>query len=217
MNKLQNASTIFLFFLAIQFGVTQNEIPKDTSISTWLVKVKPTSLILPLSLFALGTYSIHQTTFINRFAIKDWRNRTSPSFNTDIDDYLQHLGLVGGFAVGAFGKKDKLWLYTKRVLFTEIVTNTFIQIIKKQSHILRPNDSDYLSFPSGHTTEAFAGAILFNDHFARGKPLLQVISLSAATSVGVMRVLKNRHWANDVIAGAGFGILSAKLSEIVFR
>jgi membrane-associated phospholipid phosphatase len=33
-----------------------------------------------------------------------------------------------------------------------------------------------------------------------------------ATGVGVMRVLNNKHWASDVLAGAGFGILSTELT-----
>ncbi len=32
-----------------------------------------------------------------------------------------------------------------------------------------------------------------------------------ATVVGVMRVYNNRHWAGDVLAGAGLGILSTTL------
>ncbi len=39
----------------------------------------------------------------------------------------------------------------------------------------------------------------------------------APTAVGILRVLNNRHWASDVVAGAGVGILSTKLSELIIE
>ena len=38
-----------------------------------------------------------------------------------------------------------------------------------------------------------------------------------ATTVGVMRVLNNRHWVSDVLAGAGIGILSTNLAYLSHR
>ena len=32
-----------------------------------------------------------------------------------------------------------------------------------------------------------------------------------ATTVGLLRIYNGRHWVNDVIAGAGIGILSARI------
>jgi membrane-associated phospholipid phosphatase len=34
---------------------------------------------------------------------------------------------------------------------------------------------------------------------------------SCAATVGILRVAKNAHWISDVIAGAGFGMLSTEL------
>ena len=36
-----------------------------------------------------------------------------------------------------------------------------------------------------------------------------------ATSVGLLRIYNNRHWASDVVAGAGIGILSAKIAYLL--
>ena len=38
-----------------------------------------------------------------------------------------------------------------------------------------------------------------------------VISYCMASTVGILRLSNNKHWINDVIAGAGIGILSARL------
>lgn len=79
----------------------------------------------------------------------------------------------------------------------------------------RPDTGDPSSFPSGHTAQAFASATIFSDAFAQHKPWLKATMYASAATVGALRILNNRHWASDVIAGAGFGILSAKLSELI--
>ena len=45
---------------------------------------------------------------------------------------------------------------------------------------------------------------------------ISVAGYSVATAVGVMRILNNRHWLSDVVGGAGFGILSAKLTYLLY-
>ena len=40
---------------------------------------------------------------------------------------------------------------------------------------------------------------------------IAIAGYTVATGVGIMRMYNNRHWASDVLAGAGVGILSASL------
>jgi membrane-associated phospholipid phosphatase len=44
---------------------------------------------------------------------------------------------------------------------------------------------------------------IFCDEFAQHNTLLAISAYTSASVVGVLRVLNNRHWASDVIAGAG--------------
>ncbi|HSZ32377.1 MAG TPA: phosphatase PAP2 family protein [Puia sp.] len=37
-----------------------------------------------------------------------------------------------------------------------------------------------------------------------------------AGSVAYLRMYNNKHWLNDVVAGAGFGILSTRLAYILY-
>lgn len=69
--------------------------------------------------------------------------------------------------------------------------------------------ADYSSFPSGHTTVAFAAASaltreLFDSHFD-ARWVVGPLLYGGATAVGLSRMYKNKHWASDVMAGAALG------------
>lgn len=66
------------------------------------------------------------------------------------------------------------------------------------------------SFPSGHTTVAFAAATVFAMEY-KNKPLIGVLSYSAATLIGLSRITENKHWTTDVLTGAAIGYLTGKL------
>lgn len=67
----------------------------------------------------------------------------------------------------------------------------------------------YASFPSGHTTAAFAAAAAVTSEAARWRPRLAWVVgplvYSGATLVGVSRMYHNEHWASDVVMGAAVG------------
>ena len=71
--------------------------------------------------------------------------------------------------------------------------------------------------PSGHTATAFAGAELLRLEYKEVSPWYGFAGYVVATATGTLRVLNNRHWVSDVVAGAGFGILSARLSYLIFN
>jgi len=63
------------------------------------------------------------------------------------------------------------------------------------------------SFPSGHTTLAFAAATVYAQEY-KYVPAVPIISYSVATLIGLSRITENRHWATDVLTGAALGYLS---------
>ncbi len=68
--------------------------------------------------------------------------------------------------------------------------------------------SENTSFPSGHTTAAFALFTVIAQH--SNNFWLKFASYGTATMVGVSRINKNAHWASDVFAGAVIGYTVGK-------
>ncbi len=71
--------------------------------------------------------------------------------------------------------------------------------------------SGHASWPSGHTSMAFALATSLGDELHN--PVARYGLLAAATAVGWSRINDNRHWLSDVAAGAVIGYTSAKFAS----
>ncbi|MCM2267916.1 MAG: phosphatase PAP2 family protein [Elusimicrobiales bacterium] len=59
------------------------------------------------------------------------------------------------------------------------------------------------SFPSGHTTSAFAVASVFSRRCA--SPAVGISAYALAAGTALQRVYDDKHWASDVFAGAALG------------
>ncbi len=76
----------------------------------------------------------------------------------------------------------------------------------------RLTSADYQSFPSGHTTTAFAAAAAVTSETRRVYPralfIVAPVMYGGATLVGLSRMYHNNHWASDVVLGAAIGTFS---------
>jgi membrane-associated phospholipid phosphatase len=86
-------------------------------------------------------------------------------------------------------------------------TNLIItQGLKYVTHKKRPNGEDNLSFPSGHSSVTFQAASFIHKRYGTKYALPAYM---AATFVGYSRVKADKHYTEDVLAGAALGIMSS--------
>ena len=130
------------------------------------------------------------------------------------DNYLMYvpaLAVYGLNAAGIHGEhnfKDRTML----LLMTQVFAQGTVFSLKSWTHTLRPDGSAYNSFPSGHTAEAFANAEFLRLEYKDVSPWYGIAGYAVATTTGMLRMYNNKHWLNDVVAGAGIGIASTRLA-----
>jgi len=141
-----------------------------------------------------------------------------PLFAAHADDYLKFAPLVAMYGLDLVGAKGKNGVIdqTAMVIITTAITTTMVTNLKKWTHRLRPNGSTYSSFPSGHTATAFAAAELLCQEFKGTSPWIGYGGYLVAAATGILRMYNNVHWVSDVVAGAGFGLLSTKLTYLIY-
>lgn len=177
------------------------------------------SLTAPSVLIGLGLYTKQRGSVASRFDVKAWRDGNCPDFSNHADDVMQFvpIGLVYGLDVLNVKAKNDLINRTLLLVKTEILVNGFVQLLKRTTEIKRPNGTGEHSFPSGHTAQAFAAAAYMHKELGHHSVWISIGAYTMATSVGVFRVLNDKHWSSDVLMGAGIGILSTNLVYLTHR
>lgn len=167
-----------------------------------------------------GALLHRETGFLNRVAIQhELRSWVAPNFRTHADDYLQYTPIVGVYALDAMGVRAKNDLLNRTILLlkSELIAQAISATIKTITHEIRPDSSNSHSFPSGHTTQAFAAATFFHKEFGQRSAWYSVGAYTVASSVGVLRMLNNKHWISDVLVGAGIGIFGTQIAYQTHR
>ena len=175
-------------------------------------------IVVPSVLVGVGVLAhsprFNQTMY---WAKLDMQAETQETFGTvdshGIDDYTRHVPLAmayGLLATGHHGVRPAA-SFTVIYLLAHELDQTVVSNLKRLSAEPRPyNPRDLTSFPSSHTSQAFLTATLLHEQYGRQYPLVSVAGYSVAAATGTMRVLGNKHWATDVLAGAAIGFLSAE-------
>lgn len=183
----------------------QNSTSQVDSTQTKSLTIK--QLIVPATLISLGSLgAIFNDNVLNREINKIFRG----NHHCNIDCCLRFAPLIGYIALGEVGLTSKHSL-KERVAVAATSHAIMVALgsgLKNIVHEQRPNLSNNHSFPSGHTTMAFTGAELMRIEYGANTGLA---GYAVATSVALMRLYNNKHWLNDVVMGAGIGILSARL------
>ena len=139
--------------------------------------------------------------------------------------------VIGGtlYLYGRLAKKPDVadfgWHGTEAVVLANGVTGLLKGVLGRSrpfvSNATDPRDfrfgggfstSERQSFPSGHTTTAFAAAAAVTSEIRRLRPkalpYVATVMYGGATLVGLSRMYHDKHWASDVALGAAIGTFS---------
>ena len=176
------------------------------------------AVAIPAVMIGYGAITAQGDAGINRiekeFVQKQFRPDSTGFDNTLIIAPYFELGLVALAGVESHNDRiNTLLIIAKGEAI--MLASTFA--VKYLSHEERPNKSDNLSFPSGHTAQAFLAASIVHTEFRDKSQWYGVGAYTIATTVAALRMINDKHWQSDVVAGAGFGILSAHLAYLSHR
>ena len=172
-------------------------------------------------------------TFTNRITNSSNTVKSSGHFITQFGGLYETYTLAAMGAYGFIFKKQKLktttLLATQAYITAGIMETVFKFVTGRQRPIyydpvtlqskptfkgpfaptLRDENGKKLngSFPSGHTTAAFAAATVFAKEY-RDRPFIPILAYSAASLIGVSRLTENKHWFTDVLVGGMLGYLT---------
>lgn len=134
-----------------------------------------------------------------------------------IDDYIQYTPAVAVYTLDVLlVKPQHSFLKRSKLLVAgNILMALSIYSIKGLTQVERPDKAGFRSFPSGHAATAFLSADFFYQEFRYKKKWWIYTGYVAAAATGAYRVLNNKHWITDVIAGAGLGILFNRISYLL--
>lgn len=208
-------------FIQVTSAQVYQQSESDSTIKISLLKTNAfkKSMIIPSVLILTGIYSTTDNDIINQYDIQKERNERMPNFHTRVDDYLVFAPIVAVFGLNLAGVQGENDLRNRTALLvkTELLVIAITFSLKEITEVPRPDTSEPTSMPSGHTALAFAAATFMHKEYGKQSVWYSIGAYSIASSVGVIRVLNNRHWISDVFVGAGIGIISTNIVYLTHR
>lgn len=169
---------------------------------------------VPAALLGIGIWGVGNDwmDFINREVREEVQENIDRKLT--VDDYMQYAPAAATLALGWCGVKAR-HTTGQRLVIMAMATAIMGATVTGMKHAwgeMRPDGTSRTSFPSGHTATAFMGAEMLRIEYGAHSPWIAVAGYSVAAGVGFFRVYNNRHWLNDIIAGAGLGMLSTRMA-----
>jgi membrane-associated phospholipid phosphatase len=171
------------------------------------------SILIAYGFIALGSEELHEMDY----SIKEEIHQDHPGIHTHIDNYLQYAPGLAVYALNAAGIKGKNNFRDRTMIYllANVMTGTAVQSLKAVTRSPRP-DGGHNAFPSGHTATAFMNAEFLRQEYKDVSPLYGVAGYAVAATTGLLRMSNNVHWFRDILPGAGFGILSTRISYWIY-
>ena len=176
------------------------------------------TLLAPTILIGTGIATMYDRGYYSSYDAYDCIQRNFPGFSTNIDTYLLLLPSLGVYGLNLAGVKGKHSFLDRSIILLSSVTLASVTtgIVKSSTDVLRPDGSNYRSFPSSHTALAFVSATFLHEEYKDRSIWYGIAGYSIATASGVLRMMNNKHWMSDVLVGAGIGILTTKAMYLLY-
>ena len=174
------------------------------------------SLLFSVPLAGAGLFSMKYKKGYIDYEFTEERNEHFSKFGSNLDDYLAFapIGVVGVLDIFKVPSRSSIANQTLLFIKSELIMIGITKPLKKITHRTRPGATNNESFPSGHTAQAFLAATFLHKEFGKKSIWYTIGGYSVASSVGVYRVLNNKHYVSDVLVGAGIGMLSTNLAYL---
>ena len=195
--------------------------------------VTPKDFILPVGLAAAGTTGLFQPVKNWKYELQDAVHNLGGQNQSTWEDYVQYIPAAAAISLGWTGMEakhgtiDRLmlsgtsWLMTASLTWALLKRNVisirpgihYTYVATGHADAINPKDNPkyFNSFPSGHSATAFMGAELIRLEYGEEYPWVAAGAYAMAAGVGLMRIYHDYHWATDIVAGAGMGILGARI------
>jgi membrane-associated phospholipid phosphatase len=174
------------------------------------------AIAIPTALITYGTISATSGWFddVNLLGKRWASDAEDPDHKTRIDDLTQYIPAIAVYGLNIAGVRGKNnWIDASFMYaVSNGIANAIVVPVKRISEKRRPDSSDALSFPSGHTATAFVSAEFLRQEYKDVSPWIGAGGYAVAIATGYLRMYNNKHWFSDVAAGAGIGILSTRVS-----
>lgn len=223
---MRNARRLFIVPLLLAGTLNAQAVPDGAPAPPTAVAVRPPPASLGLLPVGLGLGAVALLSVVDeplRDALQDHRT----AGGDDLARAFKHFGepvaylpvALGTVAVGLVAGKPAVTRAGGRIAGSLLVAGFATNLIKPVVGRRRPNGgqgaydfapfSGQDSWPSGHTTMAFALAASVSDE-VHSLPVT-VALYGAATMTAWSRMNDDRHWLTDVVTGAAIGVVSAKV------
>jgi membrane-associated phospholipid phosphatase len=149
---------------------------------------------------AAGIASTWDSDVAERATASDW----GESLETAGGPIWSTVFVASMFTAGRLAEGERFRAMTYDMLDAAVVSFGYTALLKEAVGRERPNGQDDKSFPSGHTSNAFALAAVAERHYGWR---LGVPAYLVAGVVGASRIQQEKHYLSDVVAGAALGYI----------
>jgi len=171
-------------------------------------KLSYKQFITPVALITAGTLLLN--TALNDDLQSNTNKFFGEAFHTASDNYLPFIPVAQIYLGKSFGFKPRndFQHQTINIIVANAIGASVFTTLKYTVKEERPDQSDDLSFPSGHTSIAFTNAALLYYEYKDSNVWYASSGFLFATATGILRIANNRHYTSDVLTGAGIGLAS---------